>query len=473
MHLFSNYSHYSQIFLLFFALAGCKQVHFPKKMQQPLPQDRFIQVYFNHSQTSRYQEPYRLQTRSGDNLEKQIINVISQANHTIDIAVQELRLPKIAEALVNKHQAGVKVRIILENKYSRPWSSFTSAEIQSLPQRERQRYQDFAKFADINQNGKLSKDEIAQRDALLILQNAKIPVIDDTADGSKGSGLMHHKFVIVDHRFVIVTSSNLTLSGIHGDYNSHMSLGNVNNLLKIDSPKLATLFTEEFNIMWGDGVGGKTDSKFGIKKPLREARKVILGNSKITVNFSPISRTKNWVQTSNGLIGKSLKSASKSIDMALFVFSAQQLANILEWQNKKQVKIRALIEKDFAYRPYSEALDMMGIAISRKCKYEPDNHPWQNPIKKVGIPLLPKGDLLHHKFAVIDRKLVITGSHNWSEAANYKNDETVLIVENPRVAAHYVREFKRLYTDATLGISDKIKRKIKSNKQKCMLKNMR
>ena len=471
MHLFSNHRHYYQIFLLFFALIGCQQVHSPKMLQQPLPQDRFIQVYFNHSQTSKYQEPYRLRTRSGDNLEKQIINVISQANNSIDVAVQELRLPRIAEALVKRHQAGVKVRIILENKYSRPLSSFTSTEIQSLPQREQQRYQDFTKFADIDRNGKLGKDEITQRDALLILKNAKIPVIDDTADGSKGSGLMHHKFVIVDHRFVIVTSSNLTLSDIHGDYNNHVSLGNVNNLLKIDSPKLATLFTEEFNLMWGDGVGGKTDSKFGIKKPLRKTREIILGNNKIKVNFSPTSSTKNWNQTSNGLIGKTLKSANQSIDMALFVFSVQQLANILEWQNKKKVKIRALIEKDFAYRPYSEGLDMMGIALSRKCKYEPDNNPWKNPIKTVGIPLLPKGDLLHHKFAVIDQKLVITGSHNWSQAANYKNDETVLIIENPQVAAHYLREFERVYTDATLGIPAKIERKIKSHKQKCLIKN--
>ena len=469
MHLFSSHRHYYQIFLLLFALTGCQQVHFPNKQPQKLPQDRFIRVYFNHYQASKYQEPYRMQTRPGDNLENQIIKVISQANSSIDVAVQELRLPRIAEALVDKHQAGVKIRIILENKYSRPWSSFTSTEIQSLPQRKRQRYQDFVKFADINENGKLDRDEIARRDALLILQNAKVPIIDDTADGSKGSGLMHHKFVVVDNRFVIVTSGNLTLSGIHGDYNNHVSLGNVNNLLKIDSPKLAILFTEEFNIMWGDGVGGQTDSRFGIKKPLREARKIILGDNKITVKFSPTSPTKNWNQTTNGLISKTLESANQSIDMALFVFSAQKLANVLEWQNKNKVSIRTLIDKDFAYRPYSEGLDMMSIAVSRRCKYEADNHPWRNPIKTVGIPLLPKGDLLHHKFAVLDRKLVITGSHNWSEAANYKNDETVLIIENPKVAAHYVREFQRLYADATLGIPAKIQKKIKLHQQKCTI----
>ena len=467
MHLFYNHKHYSQIFLLFFLVAGCQQIHSPKKLQQQLPQDKFVQVYFNHSTASEYREQYRMQTRRGDNLEKQIINVISQAKNSIDVAVQELRLPKVAEALVERYRVGVKVRIILENKYSRPWSSFTSAEIASLPQRERQRYQDFKKFADINNNGKLSQDEIAQRDALLILKNAKIPIIDDTEDGSKGSGLMHHKFVIVDNRFVTITSSNLTLSGIHGDYSNPHSLGNVNNLLKIDSPKLATFFTEEFNFMWGDGAGGKKDSKFGIQKPLRKAKKIILGNNRITVKFSPISRTNNWIETSNGLIDLSLKSARESIDMALFVFSAQQLADTLKWQNRNNVKIRALIEKDFAYRSYSEALDMLGIAIKRKCKYEPDNNPWENPINTVGVSLLPQGDLLHHKFAVVDKKLVITGSHNWSEAANHKNDETVLVINNPQVAAHYVREFERLYTNAIFDIPKKIHKTMEQQRRKC------
>ncbi|NES06155.1 MAG: hypothetical protein F6K22_27125, partial [Okeania sp. SIO2F4] len=42
----------------------------------------------------------------------------------------------------------------------------------------------------------ISQDEINRRDALIILSNAGVPLIDDTADGSKGSGLMHHKFLV-------------------------------------------------------------------------------------------------------------------------------------------------------------------------------------------------------------------------------------------------------------------------------------
>jgi competence ComEA-like helix-hairpin-helix protein len=467
MFIFNKLKFFSCIFLFLFTLYGCQQVKSSSQRLAPLSQDPLIQVYFNNSQSSEYQETYRQQTRLGDDLEKQILDVISQSKSTIDIAVQELRLPKIAQALAEKQKSGVKVRLILENQYSRPWSSLTTAEIQKLEKREQERYNEFRKFVDINQDNQITPDEISQRDALVIVKNNKIPWIDDTADGSAGSGLMHHKFIIVDNRFVIVTSANFTLSDTSGDISNPESLGNANNLLKIDSPELANLFIEEFNLMWGDGTGGKLDSKFGINKPIRKPQRVNLVNNQITVNFSPISPTQPWSKSSNGLIAKTLNTASQNIDMALFVFSDQKIANTLQNRHNQTVQIRALIEPQFAYRSYSEALDMMGLALSDKCKYEVDNNPWQYPITTVGVPTLAKGDLLHHKFAVIDQKTVITGSHNWSEAANHGNDENLIIIENPTVAAHFQREFNRLYAKIKPGLPPTIKAKIDTQNKQC------
>ncbi|MFN6218273.1 MAG: DUF655 domain-containing protein [Aphanizomenon sp.] len=455
------------ILLLLLTLTGCQQVQSSSQLLEPLPQDPSIQVYFNNSQSSKYTEAYRQKSRFGDDLEKQIVDTISQAKSTIDIAVQELRLPKVAQILAEKQKSGVKVRLILEHNYSRPWSSFTSAEIANLEKREQERYQDFRKFVDINKDNQITSAEISQRDSLAIVQDAQIPWIDDTADGSKGSRLMHHKFVVVDHRFVIITSANFTLSDTSGDFTNSSSLGNANNLLKVDSPELAKLITEEFNIMWGEGVGGKLDSKFGLQKPLRKSQTITLGNSKITVNFSPISPTEPWVDSANGLISKTLSASKKTVDLALFVFSDQQLANILEERHDQNVQVRALIEPQFAYRSYSEALDMMGFALSENCKYEVDNHPWKNPISTVGVPILAKGDLLHHKFAVIDNQTVITGSHNWSEAANNGNDEILVVIENPTVAAHYQREFDRLYSTIKPGLTANIQAKIDQQIKQC------
>ncbi|MFB2879306.1 DUF655 domain-containing protein [Floridanema aerugineum] len=454
-------------FVLAFSISACqKAVPQPQKLT-PLPQDPFVQVYFNHAQLPEYIEPYRQQRRSGDDLEQVIVNTIASAKSTVDVAVQELRLPKIAQALVERQKAGVKVRVILENNYSRPWGKFTADEIAKLPPREQDRYKEYRQLVDENEDEKLDVAEINQKDALVILENAKVPIIDDTADGSAGSGLMHHKFVIIDNQIIIITSANFTTSDIHGDLQNLESLGNDNSLLKINSPELATHFTEEFNLMWGDGVGGKPDSKFGVKKPLRSVQTVDLATVNISVQFSPTSNKVPWEQSSNGLIGKTLSAATQSIDLALFVFSEQQIANILETNHQRGVKIKALIEPDFAYRYYSEGLDMMGVALVNDCKYEINNQPWQNPIKTVGTPLLRKGDLLHHKFAVIDGKIAIAGSHNWSEAANSNNDETLVIIQSPKVAAHFQREFDRLYADAQLGLPDRIKQKIKTQQQQC------
>ncbi|BAY64903.1 hypothetical protein NIES22_50030 [Calothrix brevissima NIES-22] len=466
MQIPSSLKYYFTFFLIF-TITACERVQSYNKLPEPLPQDPFVQVYFNNSQSSEFSEPYRQQTRLGDNLEQQIVNAISQAKSTVDVAVQELRLPKIAQALATRQKAGVKVRLILENTYSRAWSSFTPEEISKLEKREQERYQEFRKFIDINQDNQLSAEEINQRDALAMIQNAQVPWLDDSADGSAGSSLMHHKFVVVDNKIVIVTSANFTLSDVFGDFSNSSSLGNANNFLQIESPELANLFTEEFNIMWGDGPGGKPDSIFGVKKPIRLPKTITLGDTKITVQFSPTSATQPWLNSTNGLIAKALESATKSVDMALFVFSDQRLANILETRHQQNVQIRALIEPQFAFRSYSEALDMMGFALSEECKYEVDNKPWQNPITSVGVPILPKGDLLHHKFAVVDEKTVITGSHNWSEAANNGNDETLLVIENPTIAAHYVREFNRLYGTVRLGLPTATQQKIASEVKQC------
>lgn len=435
---------------------------------EPLPQDPLVEVYFNHNSAASYREPYRQVSRNGDDLERLIVDTISSAQSTVDVAVQELRLPEISRALVERHRAGVRVRVILENTYSRPSSELTTAQLGQLDERDRSRYEEYRLLVDRNKDGNLSLDEISRGDALVMLRDAGIPAIDDTADGSKGSGLMHHKFVIVDGRTLIVTSANFTTSDIHGDFASPRSRGNANNLLKIHSRELAKAFTQEFNVMWGDGPGGKPDSQFGVEKPFRGVQTFPVGQTLVAVQFSPTGTKIPWEQSVNGLIAKTLNGAGRSIDMALFVFSEQKMANFLEIRHQGGVPVRALIDPSFAYRSYSEGLDMMGIAlVGDNCSYEQGNRPWQNSLTSVGVPQLLAGDKLHHKFGVVDGQRVIAGSHNWSAAANTQNDETLLVIESPTVAAHFVREFERLYKGAVLGVPQAVREKIQNQLKQC------
>lgn len=463
------------LIVLVLGLSGCRRLQLRVQRPVPLPQDPFVQVFFNQNQSSSYTEPYRHQTRAGENLEQAAVNAIESAQTTVDVAVHELRLPRIAAALAERQQAGVQVRVILENTYSRPWSPVPAAEVARLDIRGRSQYQEFYQLVDRNSDERISQEEIKQGDALTILKNAGIPWIDDTADGSAGSGLMHHKFLVVDGRTVIVTSANFTPSDIHGDFGFLGSRGNPNALLKINSPELASSFTQEFNLMWGDGPGKKPDSKFGVQKPFRPAQQFKLEKTTIALQFSPTSRTIPWEESVNGLIGKTLNRATASVDLALFVFSEQFLSTVLEARHQQGVEVRSLIEPDYAYKSYSEGLDMLGVALAQSdqvgssgyCRYEVGNTPWQQPIKTVGVAQLPQGDRLHHKFGIVDRQTVIVGSHNWSEAADQNNDENLLVIDSPVVAAHFVREFERLYAGAKLGLPKFLQRRVAAQQIQC------
>jgi phosphatidylserine/phosphatidylglycerophosphate/cardiolipin synthase-like enzyme len=457
--------------LLVFVVGGLRASSSLKPLVSPLPQDPYIQVYFNQNQASVYRDPYRHITRYGDNLEQVITDAIAEATSSLDIAVHELNLPLVAQAISDRAAAGVAVRIIVENTYRQPWSDYSSSGLAALDDHSQAKYDDFIALADQDHDGRISAEERSQSDAIAILEAAQIPIIDDTADGSKGSGLMHHKFMVVDGRKVITGSTNWTLSGVHGDVLEPDSRGNANALVVLDSAPLADSFEEEFAVMWGDGPDNQPDSQFGLQKPYRPARSLSsIPGSTVTFQFSPTSHTHSWETSVNGLIAKTLQQAQQRIDLALFVFSDQNLSNELARTASRGVAIDAVIDPGFAYRSYSEALDMLGTAIpNNQCKFEPQNQPWQTPILAVGVPTLPPGDKLHHKFAVIDDTTVIIGSQNWSQAANETNDENLLVIQNPTVAAHFRRESDRLQAEAELGMTPRLQGIIQKKRQACGL----
>jgi phosphatidylserine/phosphatidylglycerophosphate/cardiolipin synthase-like enzyme len=103
----------------------------------------------------------------------------------------------------------------------------------------------------------------------------------------------------------------------------------------------------------------------------------------------------------------------------------------------------------------------------RDCKIERNNQPLERAAEGVGTPQLARGDKLHHKFAVIDGKTVITGSFNWSPSAAHQNDEVLLVIRSPQLAAHFTREMDRLWRTADLGITERLRRKLERNRQRC------
>ncbi|MFM7312833.1 MAG: phospholipase D-like domain-containing protein [Cyanobium sp.] len=413
----------------------------------PLPPG--IQVAFNHRAEQRYRSPISGLWRQGDDLEALILRGIRQARSEVLVAVQELSLPAVAEALVASQRHGVKVHVVLENGYSAAWSEQHAAD---LVPHQRQRVEQLR--------------ALGHGDAVAILRRGGVPLLDDTADGSAGSGLMHHKFMVVDRKVVVTGSANFSPSCIHGDPDNASTRGNVNHLLRIESAALAQVFASEHARLWGDGPGGLSDSRFGIRKGGGSAQRVLVGNTPVEVLFAPHRRS----DPDNGLqwLQRELQRTRRRLDLSLFVFSAQNLADTLALLRQRGVRLRVLADPGFAHRSYSEVLDLLGVSLSdHRCGLEAGNRVWKQPIDGVGTPLLARGDKLHHKVAVIDNRTVITGSFNWSPSAAHSNDETLLRIDSPQLAAHFTREMDRLWRGAELGITSRLERRRQRQWRRC------
>jgi len=421
-----------------------------------------VNAYFNQNPKSLYTEPYRGITRPGDNLEEILLNEIAQAEKFIYIAVQEIRLPKLAKLLVQKKLAGVDVRIVLEHDYN---STILNQKDAPEGEYEASKLSELWAFIDTNRDGKIDPTELDERDAVHILRQGNVPTIDDTFDQSSGSGLMHHKFVIIDGKKTIVSTANFTMSCIHGDILSPMSRGNANSMVVVQSGIFSKVFIEEFRQLWGNGKRGN----FGQRKTYRGPQTLTVKGIKMTIQFSPTSQKYKWEESVNGLIGHEIKTASRSVEAALFVFSDQNLADVLKAKRENEdLMVGAIIEPKFGYRDYSELLDLLGLQmLNSKCQYEAGNNPWSVPAQVAGLGILPRGDVLHHKFAVIDRSKVVMGSQNWSDSANYINDETLVVIEDTRISDLYGQEFDRLKKNYQEGPTGRLLKEIEKSENVC------
>ena len=370
----------------------------PSENQLIQPKD--IQTYFNY--------PSPLNPAS--DLEQVILDFINAAEISIDLAVYDLDMESIATALAEAHNQGIKVRIVTDED-------------------------------------NLGTENQA---AYSLLDQHQVPWIDDTADGSKGSGLMHNKFIIVDQTRVLTGSTNFTHSGIHGDLDEaghYQGTGNVNNIVTIESPALAEIFTNEFNQYWGDGPGGELDSKFGLSKVDHSVQTIFTETDgiQIDVQFSPQSKTKYEGSTLETLENLFL-SANERIYIAQFVFSAQVLADAMQTRALTGTEVKGLGDRSFFYRYFSEFLDLTGESrFNDKGEYETDaatghlNNPWNIPAEAYHA-IVSEHDKFHHKFFVVDDK-VATGSHNASAAGAFANDDLVLIIHDEEIANKFANEF--------------------------------
>jgi phosphatidylserine/phosphatidylglycerophosphate/cardiolipin synthase-like enzyme len=60
-----------------------------------------------------------------------------------------------------------------------------------------------------------------------------------------------------------------------------------------------------------------------------------------------------------------------------------------------------------------------------------------------GIP-----GLMHHKVMIIDEEIVVLGSYNFTNSAETRNDENLVVIYNTDIAAQFTTELRRVYSQA-------------------------
>jgi len=54
---------------------------------------------------------------------------------------------------------------------------------------------------------------------------------------------------------------------------------------------------------------------------------------------------------------------------------------------------------------------------------------------------------MHNKFAIIDNRILLTGSYNWTFSANHRNDENLMVIDDPDIITRYQNYFEKLWFD--------------------------
>ena len=142
-------------------------------------------------------------------------------------------------------------------------------------------------------------------------------------------------------------------------------------------------------------------------------------NAGTTVKFSP-----------QGGIGQKLvrmyRGAKSDIKVAMYSLTVNGQANALIAAHKRGVNVQVILDTNLGRQKtsMSKTLAVAGI-----------------PVRHVG----PSGGSMHHKFIIVDGKLLATGSYNISNDAEDHSNEAMLFITDKKVIDSFAGEFDRLW----------------------------
>lgn len=295
---------------------------------------------------------------------EKLIELIDSAHQTIHIASFEFNLTPVAVALIAAHERGVDVRWVTDDEHG------------------------------------LEADEEDDHGQFAMLEDAGIEVKDD-----QRSALMHNKFWVFDGHTVWTGSTNITQNG---------NFRNNNNVIVIQSTRVAEIYEREFQEMWAGEFGPRSSTT--------------VDQQSATVNGTPIQVLFAAEDEVMSLLIPMVEAAQSSIRFMAFSFTHDDLGAAVLAKAESGLDVKGIFEKRGSETEYSE-LPALYCA---------------------GVPVMQDGNpgTFHHKVFVIDNEIVVTGSLNFSNNADESNDENVVILANTDIAAQYLAEFERRWAEA-------------------------
>ena len=202
---------------------------------------------------------------------------------------------------------------------------------------------------------------------------------------------MHNKFYIFDNQIVVTGSANLSFTDMSG-FNS-------NAVIVINSKEIAKIYEDEFNQMFS---GKFHNSKMQNKKPETE---------NIKIYFAPQDKP-----LQNALLPLIQKS-KEYIYVPAFIITEKQIVQELINAHNRGVDVKIITDALNASNKYSRHKDL----------------------RQAGIPVKTENyaGKMHSKSMIIDGKYLVLGSMNFSKNGTSRNDENIVVINNPDAAAFY------------------------------------
>jgi mitochondrial cardiolipin hydrolase len=124
-------------------------------------------------------------------------------------------------------------------------------------------------------------------------------------------------------------------------------------------------------------------------------------------------------------------SSHASIDAAVHRLNSQRLARALARARERGVDVRLVLDRSKFEKSQAtrRLLSASGLPFRLACGRDGGE------------------SKMHHKFALLDNRVVITGSYNWTFASEARNHENILLLREPGLVDTFRREFDALWTD--------------------------